>query len=240
MANGQTGGAQAGRRKPRTGYWFPLLVWGGLATLSLPLSVLGDGPMSSTAMLVGASHSTVTGAMYLGGGSFTPPTPFPLGWYWVGALLAGSLITAAWIRWRERAGGTRTPLRGYLMTGLILAALTAAVPLLAWGTSIEAASTQQWMWLEDFWRLGTTALLAIAVSLAALAWRWRSRALAVVTSVYAVAVCLAGLLGMQEGLAFAVTYPDADPGVVLPAAVLLVTGLGALLAAGLRSVRSAA
>jgi hypothetical protein len=38
--------------------------------------------------------------MYFGGGSASAPFPFPLGWYWVGVLLSGLLITAAWYRWR--------------------------------------------------------------------------------------------------------------------------------------------
>jgi hypothetical protein len=46
-------------------------------------------------------------------------------------LVAGLLLTAAWYRWRDRRTGSRTPLRGYLVTGLVLAAVTAAVLLLA-------------------------------------------------------------------------------------------------------------
>ena len=71
------------------------------------------------------------------------------------------------------------PLRGYLVTGLVLAAATAALPLLAWGTPISGASLglNAWSWLDSLWRLGTFALLAIGVGLAILARAGGSRAL---------------------------------------------------------------
>jgi hypothetical protein len=42
------------------------------------------------------------------------PGSSALGWYWVGVLVAGLLVTAAWYRWRDRRGGSRAPLGGYL------------------------------------------------------------------------------------------------------------------------------
>ena len=90
-------------------------------------------------------YPTVTQAMYFGGGFATGPFPFPLGWYWAGALVAGLLLTAAWYRWRDRRTGSRTPLRGYLVTGLVLAMVTAALPLPAAQSSIRAAQTWQVM-----------------------------------------------------------------------------------------------
>lgn len=129
------GDAGAGKRAAaRPGHWFPLLLSGGLAALSLPLSVLASPRLpAGLAVFTREVYPTVTQAMYLGGGSATGPFPFPLGWYWAGALVAGLLLTAAWYRWRDRRAGSQTPLRGYLVTGLVLAAVTAALPLLAWG-----------------------------------------------------------------------------------------------------------
>jgi hypothetical protein len=46
-------------------------------------------------------------------------------------LLSGQLITAAWYRWRDCRTSRSTPLRGYLATGPVLAAATAALPLLS-------------------------------------------------------------------------------------------------------------
>ena len=226
-------------RPARHGYWFPLLLFGGLAALSLPLSVLAS-PRSATpyAMLTREIYPTVTQAMYFGGGSASGPFPFPLGWYWVGVLLSGLLITAAWYRWRDRRTDRSTPLRGYLVTGLALAVVTAALPLLAWGTPIPAASLglNAWSWLDSLWRLGTFALLAIGVGLAILARAGHSRALGVMTAVYFAAVGLAGWLGLQQSSMLPL-IPCADPGVGLPAAVLLLSGLGTLLVAGLRGLR---
>ena len=226
-------------RPARHGYWFPLLLFGGLAALSLPLSVLAS-PRSATsyAMLTREIYPTVTQAMYFGGGFASGPFPFPLGWYWVGVLLSGLLITAAWYRWRDRRTGRSTPLRGYLVTGLVLAVVTAALPLLAWGTPISVASLglNAWSWLDSLWRLGTFALLAIGVGLAILARAGRSRALGAMTAVYFAAVGLAGWLALQQPPMLPV-LGYADPGVGLPAAVLLLSGLGTLLVAGLRELR---
>jgi hypothetical protein len=220
------------------GYWFPLLLFGGVAALSLPLSVLGSPRLpAGYAVLSVEVYPTITQAMYFGGGSATRPFPFPLGWYWVGALVAGLLLTGAWYRWRDRRTGRRTPLRGYLITGLVLAAVTAALPLIVWGTPVQAEGPglNAWSWLEAFWRLGTFALLAVAVGLAILARTGHSRALGIVTALYTVAVCLTGLFELQQAFILP-AFPSVGPAVVLPAAVLLLSGFGAL-ASGLRGRR---
>ena len=221
----------------RPAYWFPLLLFGGVAALSLPLSVLGSPrPPTGVAELSAEIYPTITKAMYFGGGSATRPFPFPLGWYWVGALMAGQLLTGAWYRWRDRRTGSQTPLRGYLVTGLVLAAVTAVLPLAAWGTpvQVEGPGLNTWSWLEVF-RLGTFALLAAGVSLALLARSGHNRAPGIITAVYIAAVCLAGFLELQQAFVLP-AFPFAGPAVLLPAAVLLLSGLGAL-ASGLRGRR---
>jgi hypothetical protein len=222
----------------RPAYWFPLLLFGGVAALSLPLSVLGSPPLSTGyAVLSVEVYPTVTEAMYFGGGSATGPFPFPLGWYWLGALVAGLLLTGAWYRWRDGRTGGQTPLRGYLVTGLVLAAVTAVLPLTAWGTpvQVEGPGLNTWSWLEVFWRLGTFALLAVGVGLVILARSGHSRALGIITAVYIAAVCLAGFFELQQAFILR-PFPFAGPAVLLPAAVLLLSGLGAL-ASGLRGRR---
>ena len=58
-------------------------MFGGLAALSLPLSVLASPPLATgVAVLTREVYPTVTQAMYLGGGFTNAPFPFPLGWYW--------------------------------------------------------------------------------------------------------------------------------------------------------------
>ena len=138
-------------------------------------------------------------------------------------------------RWRDRRTGRSTPLRGYLVTGLVLAVVTAALPLLAWGTPISVASLglNAWSWLDSLWRLGTFALLAIGVGLAR---GPGAAALGGITAVYFAAVGLAGWLALQQPSMLPV-LGYADPGVGLPAAVLLLSGLGTLLVAGLRELR---
>jgi hypothetical protein len=226
-------------RAARRGYWFPLLLFGGLIALSLPLSVLASPRLATgVGVLTREVYPTVTQAMYFGGGFAAGPLPFPLGWYWVGALVAGPLLTAVWYRWVDRRTGSRTPLRGYLMTGLVLAALTAALPLLAWGTPVgfDGPGMQAWTWLDAFWRLGTFGLLAVAVGLGILARLGHSRAMAIITAIYTAAVCLTGWFDLQQAF-FPPVDLVGDPGVLLPAAVLLLSGLGALLTAGPRDRR---
>jgi hypothetical protein len=93
-------------RTARRGYGFPLLLFGALAALALPLSVLASPRVpTGVAVLIREVYPTVTQAMYFGGGSATGPFPFPQGWYWVGVLVAGLLVTAAWYRWRDRRTG---------------------------------------------------------------------------------------------------------------------------------------
>ena len=233
------GGRPAGSAR----YWFPLLLFGGLAALSLPLSVVySPPPPTGVAVFTTEVYPTVTQAMYLGGGSSNGPFPFPLGWYWVGVLLAGSLLTAAWYRWRDRRTGSQTPLRGYLATGLVLAAAAAALPALAWGTRMDgpnlSANLDAWTWLNASWRLGTFVLLAVAAGLCILAWISRSRTLAVTALIYAATVCLAGWIDLQQAIFLPAFYPYGDPVALLPAAVLLLAGLGALTVTGLRALRS--
>jgi hypothetical protein len=236
------GAAGAGERAAagRPGHWFPLLLFGGLAALSLPLSALASPRLPTGIAEFAITYPTVTQAMYLGGGTSAGPFPFLLGWYWVGVLVAGVLVTAAWYRWRDRRGGTRTPLGAYLVSGLALAAVTAALPLLAWGKPVQAGDPgmQAWTWLDAFWRLGTFALLAVAVSLGVLARIGRSRTLAVVTAVYIAAVGFAGWHDLRQPVILPVFHPSGNRAVLLPAAVLLLAGLGTMLATALQKLPS--
>jgi hypothetical protein len=163
----------------------------------------------------------------------------PIGWYWVGMLLAGPLLTAAWYRWREHRGIPRISLRGCLITGLVLAVAVAALPMLAWW-SPAADSALVRSRLEAVWQLGAVALLATAVSLGVLARARRSRALAIITAIYLVVATLASVWDILEGMPGPIMAPFADPGVALPALTLLIAGSGAALSVGLRSLRARA
>lgn len=76
------------------------------------------------------------------------------------------------------------------------------------------------------------------MSLGILARIGRSRALAVIAAIYTAAVCLTGWLDLQQALILPAFYPFGDPAALLPAAVLLLAGLGTVLANGLRELRA--
>ncbi len=78
----------------------------------------------------------------------------------------------------------------------------------------------------------------MAAGLWILARTSRSRALAVITLIYTAAACLAGWLDLQQATGLLASYPYDDPAALLPAAVLLLAGLGTITAAGLCALRS--
>jgi hypothetical protein len=90
---------------------------------------------------------------------------------------------------------------------------------------MDGPGLDTWSWLEVFWRLGTFALLAVAVCMGILARTGHSRTLGIITAVYTVAVCLTGWFEPQQVFP---PFPSTGPAVLLPAAVLLLSGLGAL------------
>jgi hypothetical protein len=142
------------------------------------------------------------------------------------------LLTAAWYG-RPKAIGLPTWLRGYLVTGTALLAVTVALPLAGLTTPVGTYSPVT-DWLDVLWQRGTFAQLAIAVTLGILARALRSRTLVVIAAVYAVLVCLAGWIELQQVPVNTSGSALTDPYVVL-AAVLLLAGLGALLAAAVSS-----
>ncbi|MHB1593276.1 MAG: hypothetical protein ACYCO9_01880 [Streptosporangiaceae bacterium] len=220
------------------GYWFPLLVFGGLTALWLPLWGL-TAPLSGFVALQ-VPYPTLTQAIYAGD-VILPWQPGPAaGWYWVAMVATGTLLSVAWYRWRDRRERTRTPLRGFLITGLAMTALTAALPLLGLGVPVGAdpRTQQQWAWLNAAWRLGTLALLAGAACLAMLARIIGSRALTAITIGYTAAACLSGWLDLRLAGIDPLIHPYDGIIAVLPATVLLLAGLSAGLTAGLRRLRA--
>jgi hypothetical protein len=205
----------------RTALWLPLLLPGLMAALSVPFFTLVETqPRGGDYVFLIAGGPTLTHELYLGGLSFVAPG-FPAGWYWVGVLAVVILGTAAWFR-------GRIPLRGYLITGLVLVLVTAMLPLAGLGASAYEQDTTLWTWLTVGWQQGTFALLATAVSLGLLAWLRRSRPLAIITGCFAAVVVLAAALEAGQGIGLAsFTYTSAL--VLFPAAVLILAGLGTLL-----------
>jgi hypothetical protein len=217
-------------RVARHGYWFPLVLFGLLTCGAAPLYVASAAaPAGSGARAVNPGPILLSG-MPLGGSGFR------IGWYWAAALVGGYLLTLLWYRWRAGRAGVRTPARGYLITGVVLTVMVLAIPPL---TRFVPRLGVLWYPLADVWIRGTLAFLIIAVGLWVLARAERSRALAVIALVYTGAALLASLYNV-ENILFRLGWNPGQsafgwrltvlPGIVLPAAVLLVAGLGALIA----------
>src|ERR1039457_5993372 len=101
MADPEPGGQSRGEPRPpgcagvskravTHGYWFPLLLFGGLAAFSLPLSVLASPrPPTGLVVLTRDIDPTGTPALSRGGGFATGPGPVPRGGDGAGARGAG-------------------------------------------------------------------------------------------------------------------------------------------------------
>lgn len=159
------------------------------------------------------------GAKVLAGGEADGPCYRP-------TILAGVVVTVFWYRWRGDRVGLRTPARGFLITGLVLAELVLLVPLLA------GQSSSLIRLMHDTHQAGP--LVIIAVLLWVLAWAGRSPALAAAVAVYlAVALVVTqfddgGLAGGTSGAADLSLTALRLLG-LLPALILLVAGSGAWL-----------
>jgi hypothetical protein len=217
-------------RSARHAYWFPLVLFGLLTCAAAPLYVSAAEPPYASAAIPRAIVSSSQGGepLVLSGVSIGG-SGFYLGWYWLVALVGGYLLTLLWYRWHARRAGVQTPARGYLVTGVVLTALAVVIPPLS-----ARAHQLQWLWLVlpgDMWIRGTFAFLIIAVGLWVLARAERSVALVITAAVYTGAALLASLYNVENILFRLGWNPgNADlsltvlPGVLLPAAVLLIAG----------------
>ena len=224
-------------RVARHAYWFPLVLFGLLTCGAAPLYVAAAAPPTQS-----GAYAAETGPELLSG---SPPggNGFYIGWYWAFALVGGYLLAVVWYRWHSRRAGVATPARSYLITGVVLTVLVLAIPPL---TRVVPGLWLMWLPFADLWVRGTLAFLIIAIGLWVLARAERSRALAVIALVYTGAALLSSLynveniffrLGWNPGRGAFGWQLTALPNVLLPAAVLLVGGLGAFMAQ--RSVRPA-
>ncbi len=250
-AGGQAGGAtgaapgellsdlsrlRRGARTARHGYWFPLVLFGVLGCAAAPLYVAS----AASAPARSGSYQPIDTRPMLLGGMPSGTNGFYIGWYWAIALVAGYLLTVLWYWQRARRAGVRTRARGYVITGLALTILAVVLPPLSmhlpWLFVV-------WGPFGDAWIRGTLAFLIIAAGLWVLARAERSRALAVIALVYTGAALLASLYNI-ENILFRLGWNPGNnpsawsltvlPGILLPAVVLLASGVGALLAQRLR------
>jgi uncharacterized membrane protein len=220
----------------RHGYWFPLVLFGVLGCAAAPLYLASAASIPTGSATYQPSN---TGPLLLGGAP-TGRNGFYIGWYWTIALVAGYLLTVLWY-WRSaRRAGVRTPARGYVITGIVLTGLAVILPPLS---QAVPALFRLWAPLGDAWIRGTLAFLIIAVGLWVLARAERSPGLAVIALAYTAAALLASLYNV-ENILFRLGWNPATssfgwdwtalPDILLPALVLLLSGLGAFLVQRLR------
>jgi hypothetical protein len=219
-------------RSARHAYWFPLVLFGLLICVSAPLYVSASSPPAG---LRYSRAFDARGGLFVLGGMPGDGSGFYLGWYWLVALVGGYLLTVLWYRWHARQAGVQTPARGYVVTGVVLTALAAVIPLL-----LARVRQLQWLWAVlpgDAWIRGTFAFLIIAAGLWVLARAERSLGLVVTAAVYTAAALLASLYNVENILFRLGWMPGRGdvsltvlPGVLLPAAVLLIAGAAAFLA----------
>jgi hypothetical protein len=224
-------------RAARHGYWFPLVLFGGLTCASIPF-------YRRPAPLAGPGVSAIAGAgpdwPFLGG--YPPLTGSGgLAFYWMAALLGGLLVTQCWYWWHARRVGVATRSRAYFVT---MGALTVAAIVVPPLSRLRAPGWLHWLTVVqpgDLVIRGTFPFVIIAASLLALAWAERSLALAIIAVLYAGAALLASLYDIVNLVArLGWSLPPGEqslPNVLLPAMVLVA---GAAAAFAVRQHRSAA
>lgn len=222
------------------GYWLPLVLFGLFLVLTMPLT----------------DYRPHTRLVY------SPLAAYGQGWFWTLGTGTAFLLSAAYHRWHNRRTGNRTPIQGFLVTGLALSIAGSAIPALsARLTGPSWRPVGLWgLWLLNEFDTGAVTLLIIAagVWLLARAERGRGAMVAAAYTVIAVTTVAAAntataltpgwaypsggpyLVPPRAGLgsASAVFSPWPQPAMLLPAAVLLLAGLSALAAGVVRTRRA--
>jgi hypothetical protein len=221
-------------RAARHGYWFPLVIFGLLTLVAIPLySAAGPVGWSGYSPVVHVAYYPLGRAIPLGPSMFAP-LAFVIEWYWPFALALGFLLTVLWYRWHASQTGVETRAHGYLVTGLVLTVAATVLPVLLFRPPLPG-----WPFLPNLWLTGTVAFLIIAVGLWVLAWAERSKGLAFIALGYTAVTLLIGAFNVRAapyGLGPALGFgrpvgfsPVLRPGyplvLMLPAMVLLVAGL---------------
>lgn len=246
VAGSSGGSAGAGR----SAGWFPLVVFGVIAALPVPLAAVWPVQTGWTAYQPLTSSVSWTQASSNFFVAFRPGPDgglagTPGGWYWTIGLAAGLLLTAVWYWLAGRRAGTARPGWGYLITGLTLTAAVTIVPVLV----IPRLAFPAGLWLRNQQANGVLAFGVIAVALGMLARRFRSRPLAIITLIFATATLAADWPALRAAPAvLAASGGDplraltslgqlpqpAQAAMILPALVLLVAALSLALLPRLR------
>jgi hypothetical protein len=216
-------------RAARHAHWLPLLLFGLLGAAALPAYVMAETPADLMA------PQQVPALARLGGDILEHAAA--LGWYWLAALIAGYLVSLAWYRWRGRQVGLQSPVRGYVLAGLVGTVTALALPLvldaLYFNVSGPVHDLTAWLTSELMAvnSRGMFPYLVIGVGLAVLARLERSRALTVTVVLYAAVLVLVSVAFRVDayaivGLLGRFTFLVAA---LLPVVVLLAGGCAAAL-----------
>jgi len=224
---GELAALRLSARRDRHAYWLPLLLFGALALAATPLYTDSIGPDGLRAGLGGPALAA------LGGDLLDHATA--LGWFWLGALIGGYLISLWWYRRHARQVGLQTPTRLYLRTGVlgVLAGL-ALGPVLMWllrnsWTPVSEVAQVVLRPVASLLWLGLMPLVVVGAGLLVLARLERSRFLAGTAFILLVALALAPVY--VNAVDFGATFPRWGflPVVLVPAVILVAAGGAAYL-----------
>jgi hypothetical protein len=169
---------RAQTRRERQAFWFPLLVFALVVLISAwfypPRSALG---------VAAESDSGVPAAML--GGQLSSRSSAPV--YWLIAIPAGYLLTAAYYLWRARRRGVVSPWRIWALSGVGLFALVVFLVQYSWGFLPGDLAVR-----------GLLPLLAIAVGFAVLAATHRSLEFGIFAALFFALALTANLYDMSN------------------------------------------
>ncbi len=167
------------RRAKRAG-WIPLLVFGILVLPALSFHL-----QSAVEIVTDPSGHLLTAQTRRYGNH---DGGLGLFWYWQVAIPSGYLLVAALYALRNRRAGVRTPVRSYVVTGIVLVVAVfyfenAAMGRLGWG---------------DLGIHGLDATITVGLALFVLAWIERSMTLAAAAAVVTAAALTASLYDIEN------------------------------------------
>ena len=199
-------------RSAQRGTWFPLLVLGSITLAAIPVMRYGHRVTTCTTQRVGAVIR----------GCFVYPGPWFI--YWPIALVLAYAAIAAFYVYRSRRRGVGTPIRPYIVAGVMVAALVTGIAL--WFVHNPFGATQQQLFPpSSATRLFTEPLSAIGLGLLVLASVERNRALLAFALAYLAVV----VVPITFGWAMAPPWFFL-PRLVIPGSMLLLGAAGFALA----------
>lgn len=199
-------------RAAQRGTWFPLLVFGGITLASIPIYrfTVHHKPLGTCRFI--SDHQSVCAG--------TNPAAYA---YWLVALVAAYAVIARFYVRQSRRRGVGTPIRLYVIVGIVLAVVTSALTLwLAFHPM--APLTVDLPTITPTMRVVhalATPMTAIGGALLALAWVERNPGLVAFSAVYLVTVMVQGNQVIHSASPWSFL-----PFLLVPAAVLLAGSAG--------------